>query len=324
MCFVSPTALSLTVLSSPFSRENHRLGFLVPSALFFIPSPPPSGRIRPRCPFLSLLRLYSCISVLLSLPTANMKSKVSGSSFEVDADDLYIQQKVKVINRIDSARIGATLLALLMGLTILGVSADALNVYNTTNVSADFFLPLWPQDFDLRPTVALVAGAVFVTATNVVSLLCSRVKVVSHLDEPSGVVGGQKFNLSADTFASPSQLRSRTPVHTSVTFVAPFVGLIAALVAMILFYAVNASQTTDTLLSWTCRWKALSMAQKPQFGALCKESWAGVYLSILLIPVECAALLLATWQMRVEKHASAYSRARKTSSPVQEMVTESE
>lgn len=85
---------------------------------------------------------------------------------------------------------------------------------------------------------------------------------------------------------------------------------------MTFFYAINASDTVDTLLSWSCRWGPLSMSERPQFSTLCKESWAGVYLSILLIPVEAAALALAGWQLKVERHTSAYSRARKSSSPV--------
>ena len=99
-------------------------------------------------------------------------------------------------------------------------------------------------------------------------------------------------------------------------FVAPFVGLTAAIIAIVFFYAVNASNTSDTLLSWTCRWKTVGMMQKPHFGTLCKESWAGLYLSILLIPVEAAVFAFASWQKKIEKHADAYSQARKSSSPV--------
>jgi hypothetical protein len=98
-------------------------------------------------------------------------------------------------------------------------------------------------------------------------------------------------------------------------FVAPFVGLTAALIAMIYFYAVNASNTDETLLSWTCRWSAVSMTRKPHFQTLCKESWAALYLAILLIPVEAAVMALAAWQVKVERHTAAYSWARKSSSP---------
>jgi len=80
---------------------------------------------------------------------------------------------------LESARTGLTIVALLAGVTILGVSADALAVYNATNIGQDFLLPLWPDNFNLRPTVALVAGSAIVVVANAVGLLFGRVKVVS-------------------------------------------------------------------------------------------------------------------------------------------------
>ena len=82
---------------------------------------------------------------------------------------------------------------------------------------------------------------------------------------------------------------------------------------MVFFYAINASSTSDTLLSWTCRWKDVPMSQQPQWGTLCRESWAGVYLSILLIPVEAAVLATAGFQLKLERYIGAYSHARKGS-----------
>lgn len=84
---------------------------------------------------------------------------------------------------------------------------------------------------------------------------------------------------------------------------------------MALFYAVHASDEVDTLLSWTCRWRAVPMLERPHFGQLCRESWAGVYLAVLLVPVEAGALAAAAWVMRVERYTSAYVGARRTPSP---------
>jgi hypothetical protein len=97
-----------------------------------------------------------------------------------------------------------------------------------------------------------------------------------------------------------------------VTFLAPLVGLVGALIAVIFYYAVNASETTDTFLSWTCRWKEVSMSQQPHWGTLCQQSHAGLYLAILLIPVEVVALALAARQMQLERYTDRYLAARKT------------
>ena len=82
---------------------------------------------------------------------------------------------------------------------------------------------------------------------------------------------------------------------------APLIALIAAIVAMAYFYTIDTSTTVDTLQSWTCRWKDVYMASPPHFGALCKESQTGLYLSILLIPLEAITLGVAAYQAGLER-----------------------
>lgn len=102
------------------------------------------------------------------------------SSFEVDSHDHHLQSKIRTLELTDNVRISLTLVALLMGITVLGVSADALAVYDATHVPGTFLLPLWPDQFNLRPTVALVVGSAIVVLANAVSLLFSKVQSVSQ------------------------------------------------------------------------------------------------------------------------------------------------
>lgn len=109
----------------------------------------------------------------------SIRSHGSASDFRADdSNDLHLQSKMKTVRMLDGARVGAAALALLMGLTVLGVSANTLRVYNDTHVAADFLLPLWPDEFNIRPTVALVAGSVVVTVANLVGLCFSQVRFV--------------------------------------------------------------------------------------------------------------------------------------------------
>ncbi|KAK7935409.1 hypothetical protein PG985_000904 [Apiospora marii] len=213
------------------------------------------------------------------------KITASSSDREIDPRDLAYQGHVKSIRLVDSARVGLTALALLCGLTILGTSGDALMVYNTTSVSPDFQLPLWPRQFDLRPSVALVVGSAIVVLTNIVSLVFSKVKM----------------------------LRNGTALHTPLTFAAPFVGFVAVMISMIFFYAVNASTTVDTVQSWSCQWESVSMQMKPHFGVICKETKTALYLSVILIPVEAFVLSLAGYQMMLERKAAGAAQVRKGS-----------
>jgi hypothetical protein len=104
-------------------------------------------------------------------------------------------------------------------------------------------------------------------------------------------------------------------IHTPVTFAAPFVGFVAAMVAMIFFYAINASTTVDTLQSWSCQWESVGMTVKPYFGTLCRESKTALYLSVILVPVEAVILSLASYQLILEKKASNVTESRKRNSP---------
>jgi hypothetical protein len=246
-----------------------------------------------------------------------MEKGNSTFDFEVDSQDQHLQSKTRALRLVDSVRIGATALALLMGLTVLGVSANTLSVYDSTHVSSDFLLALWPDEFNIRPTVALVVGSAFVIATNIVALCFSKIPSVSHRHNRHAGSSSSSSRATIPTrqWLTPlsPQLRNKTTVHTSLTFAAPLVGLAAALIAIIFFYTVNASDSVDTFLSWTCRWTSVPMTQQPHWNTLCSQSRAGLYLSILLIPVEAVALGLAGYQLKVEKYTNAYENARKGS-----------
>ncbi|ORY69913.1 uncharacterized protein BCR38DRAFT_420398 [Pseudomassariella vexata] len=215
------------------------------------------------------------------------KDQASATDFEVESQDLHYQSQLRSIRLVDSIRVGLMAVALLSGLTILGTSGDALAVYNTTHLSADFYLPLWPDQFDLRPTVALVVSSAIVVLTNIISLVFSKVDM----------------------------LRNRTPVHTPLMFAAPFISFAAAMIAMIFFYAINASTTVDNLQSWSCRWESIGMTMKPHFGTLCRESKTALYLGIILIPLEAVILSTAGYQLILERKASGVAQFRKRSSP---------
>jgi len=56
------------------------------------------------------------------------------------------------------------------------------------------------------------------------------------------------------------------------------------------------------------------MTQQPNWSTLCHQSRGALYLAILLIPVEAAALGLAAFQLKVEKYADSYSNATRKGS----------
>lgn len=139
------------------------------------------------------------------------KNIPQSSDFEVDPEDTHFSSNTRILRTIDAARVSLTALALLAGITILGVSADALAVYDATHVPASFLLPLWPDDFDLRPTVALVVGSSIVIVVNFISLLFSRVQSVSHATKLNHVQRGKERGLTLDSSVGKSSSTMEFP-----------------------------------------------------------------------------------------------------------------
>lgn len=242
-----------------------------------------------------------------------IEKRPSHSSFSASStsprNDAPLAAKLRALAAVDNARLAATALALLMGMTVLGVAGNTLAVYDHTKLPATpagsvSALPgLWPAEFNMRPTVSLVVGSVFVVLAGVAGLVGGKVKAVSFFFLLLRVWDVLLIDLGA-------QVRANKMVHTSTSLAAPVVGLVAALVAVVLFYAVNASEEVDTFLSWTCRWKAVPMATQPRWDTLCAQSWTGVYMAVLLIPVEAAALGMAVWCRKAEREVDEYEAAQ--------------
>lgn len=99
-------------------------------------------------------------------------------------------------------------------------------------------------------------------------------------------------------------------VHASVSMTVPVVAFVASLVAVVLFYTINASTIDETYQSWVCRWKNVHMATRPYFGTLCKESQAALAIALVLVPLELIVLVSACFQVVLEKKMSGMTRSR--------------
>lgn len=204
-------------------------------------------------------------------------------------------------------------LGLLCGLVVLGTSANVASVFGSTHLPSDYDLPLWPENLDLRPTNALIAGGVLVVLANLAALAFAKVSMVSLGIRALYLPTLSKLMLTLDVTCD--QLRDKRAVHSVVDVASPTIGFVSIFVAVVLFYAVNGSITTDTIQSWSCQWDLVAMNAKPNFGSVCKESKTALYLSIILIPVELAAVALAARRMLLQKKAQSGHKDSRSSSP---------
>jgi len=184
---------------------------------------------------------------------------------EFDTHERAAQKSATTFRILESVRQGLTVLTLLFGLSIVGMTSDLLAVYNRTNSGDAEILSLWPIAINVGPDVALLTGASVIVFTNMISVIFSKV---------------------------PS-IRAQHLVHSTSSILTPTITLILAIVSIAFFYSINASTTTESIQSWSCRWENIDMPVEPHFGTLCKESKTGLYMSIIMIPLQVVVLGLA-------------------------------
>ncbi|KAI9050207.1 hypothetical protein LZ554_006348 [Drepanopeziza brunnea f. sp. 'monogermtubi'] len=182
-------------------------------------------------------------------------------------------------HKADSARLvglGLTVLALLSSIVVVGTAGDTLGVYNKTTLGSEFHLSLWPTDFDLRPTVALVTCGIIIMLSSIAFLVATQIPAIKNIHI----------------------------VSTSVSYLAPTISLIASLIATSFFYGVNASNTTSSLQSWSCQWSSIDMHVQPHWSSLCKQSKVALYLTVMMIPLQVFVLGTAAWGALAAKKES--------------------
>jgi hypothetical protein len=114
--------------------------------------------------------------------SSHLKNEISASDFEVASEDSRIQSKLRLVRTVDTLRIGLSIVALCVGVVVLGLSGDVLYVYNATSLPADFLISLWPEKVDMRPTYALVTCGAIVVVANGLALVLSKVSAVSMVE----------------------------------------------------------------------------------------------------------------------------------------------
>lgn len=216
--------------------------------------------------------------------TSHLKTQVSSSDFEAETISPP-STRARIFRLLDATRVALTLLSLAFGIVILGVSANALMVYNDTHLGEEFNLPLWPLAMNVNPLVSMVAAGSVIVASKAVVLLVSKVNA----------------------------LRSSVALTTATNLLAPAACFIVALVALVFHFVVAASEEVDTVESWSCRWRNTVMLQEPHFGTLCRQSKAGIGMILALVPLELLIAFVALVQVVLAKGLRGHVDGRRKS-----------
>lgn len=116
------------------------------------------------------------MSATFTMEPSKLKTEVTTSDF--DQESRSLNSKVRLVNSLDLATQALTVLALIAGTAVLGLSADALKIYNETHVAPEYLLPLWPENVDVRGSVSLVACSAIVAVVSLLALVLSKVSTV--------------------------------------------------------------------------------------------------------------------------------------------------
>lgn len=117
----------------------------------------------------------------MASPTTNKPEFVSDFAEFDSIDEENAAKSASLIAKLDKVRLGLTVLATLSAITVLGTAGDALSNYNKTTLGRDYIISIWPNEFDIRPTTALVVCSAVVLLTSLLSLAGFKVAAVSSI-----------------------------------------------------------------------------------------------------------------------------------------------
>jgi hypothetical protein len=122
------------------------------------------------------------------ITTTTMGSDIKQASFSPEYHESsqfdHTERHPGPSRALEAGRMGLSIVALASAIGILATSAHNLKIYNDTHVSNEFLLPLWPFEFNLGPSIALVAcGSIMIVAATG-SLLAGKIPSVCPLPHP--------------------------------------------------------------------------------------------------------------------------------------------
>ncbi|KAF1994547.1 hypothetical protein P154DRAFT_447374 [Amniculicola lignicola CBS 123094] len=184
-------------------------------------------------------------------------------------------------------------LSLALSIAILGTAAHTLAVFNKQQSSNPWWLPLWPQHFDVHGTKGLVGSAATVTILSIAFLVAALVP---------------KFNL----LGRPT-LRALLGLGTA------FPSALITLITLIYAHILNSdAPEIDTIQTWTCKYKGSSPLEQDiplpkgmgngNFGSLCQQSKFTLYGTLVVCLLTCGSVVLTFVTWLASKWAGRQSR----------------
>lgn len=178
------------------------------------------------------------------------------------------------------------LLSITLNLAILGTSSRTLHIYQTSQTSNVYFLPIWNSHFDMRGLQTLVGTSVGIVVLNGIFAVGAVVCGNGGGNEGGRGRGMVCFFLPLLHSQSKRLLTIFFSIHPQLQLPTNTILLASSLSSTLLSIIALALQATlnhqspqrDTLQTWTCMWKNVQGEGVPQsFDTLCHETVSSTF-----------------------------------------------
>lgn len=191
------------------------------------------------------------------------------------------------------AQTALTGLVIVFSLAVLGTSAHTLDVFNKQQTSNPWWLPLWPQHFDVHGTKALIASSV-------IALTLSSAFLIA-------------------TFLPSLQLKQKHTLRAALSLCTILPSLLLTLITTIWAHILNRqTPEIDTIQTWACKYQHSSPLRQDQslpsnmgnsnFGAICRESKFALYGTLVTFLLLGASMVLSFVCWAADKYAARQAR----------------
>lgn len=184
-------------------------------------------------------------------------------------------------------------LVIVFSIAILGTSAHTLDIFNKQQTSNPWWLPLWPQHFDVHGTKALIASSV-------IALTLSSAFLIA-------------------TFLPSLQLKQKHTLRAALSLCTTLPSLLLTLITTIWAHILNRqTPDIDTIQTWACKYQHSSPLRQDlslpsnmgnsNFGAICRESRFALYGTLVIFLLLGASMVLSFVCWAADKYAARQER----------------
>lgn len=202
-----------------------------------------------------------------------------------------------------------TALVVVFSIAVLGTSAHTLDVFNKQQTSNPWWLPMWPQHFDVHGTKALVASSV-VTFT-----LSSAFLIASFLPSVRPPVP----NTLAQLTNKQLQLKQKHTLRAALSIATILPSLLLTLISVIWSHIINRqTPDIDTIQTWSCKYQHSAPLRQDltlpsnmgnsNFGSICRESRFALYGTLITFLLLGFSMVLSFVCWCADKYAARQAR----------------